>query len=76
MLPPEGAVRRGGFAPLRLPPPGAPAVVQREARASPYLSARLSVVIEPVELWPHRVRLRVDLTILAQVASALLRTRT
>lgn len=34
MLPPEGGMRRGGLAPLRLPPPGAPAVVQREAGAS------------------------------------------
>jgi hypothetical protein len=76
MLPARGAMRRGGLAPLRLPPPGAPAVVSSARRGlPPYLSARLPVVAALVELRLNRVRLHVDLTILAQLASALLTTR-
>jgi hypothetical protein len=72
----EGVRRRGGLVPPRPPPPGAPAVVWREAGASPYLAARLPVVVEPVELRLNRVGFQVGLVILAQLVSAPLRTRT
>ena len=72
----EGAMRRGGLVPPEAAASRSPRRRMARGGGSPHLPARLLVVAEPVEVRLNRVGWQVGLTVLAQLVSALLRTRT